>query len=68
MAELESQVKEDARDRLLGPQRAAMEYLNLTFIDHESGYFRVHASGNLVVRIYGTEPIEVNKKPNSFMF
>ena len=57
-ADFEYQVKSDAQERLLGPQRSAMEYLNLSFIDHESGYFRVHESGNLIIRIYGAETLE----------
>ena len=43
---------------LLGPQRTAMESLKLSFIDHESGYFVAHNSGNLVIRIYAAEPLE----------
>ncbi len=60
----------DARERLLGPQRSAMEYLKLSFIDHESGYFTAPNNGMLTIRIYGAEPLhiryEITKEKESY--
>ena len=56
-SQVDRNMNEDSK-LLLGPQRMAMENLKLSFIDHESGYFVAHVSGNLVIRIYGAEPLD----------